>query len=231
MTEPGSQHTHLSARLDEALTTSGSPLSVVPHDPAEMLDSEIGFHDARFDTPLILAAARVEALVSDRPLTDVTTGLENLSAAYVVADEVEEATSVTPFEVHAADVDFSAKALTQGVVSLHSVEDAMTVDVPLEAIALDPVQEMGHSAAAALTGEIDRITGTNMAERVGMATPIGRQLDAEASVAPASAFETGDPFDTGDPFTSPSADSAVETNTVADPVPAPEVQPGHEPGL
>lgn len=238
MTEPATPEVDLTDQLEAALIAAQSPLGLAPYDPAELIDDEIALHDSRFGEDLTIRASRLEALLTDHSITDVAAGLENLSAAYAIAEQVESATWAGDQAVQGAHQGFTDKALTQGVVSLYAVEDELTVDLPVQAVTLVPPERIAGSAMKALNSEIDQATGTTFAERVEMDSPVGRQLEEgtltthESSTAHSFAFATGDPFDTGNPFTSPSAEGTEPAaDAVASAEPEPEPEPGHSPGL
>lgn len=230
MTEPTPPDSDLTDRLTATMAATGSPLSLAPHDPAELIDDEIAFADSRFGEDLMIRASRLDTLLSTHSINEVTEGLENLSAAYVIADQVESATWDGNDPVQGAHQGFTDKALTQGVVSLHSPNDALTVDVPVQSVTLDPPDRIAGSAIRAVESEIDRVTDTTFVERAEMTTPVGRQIADGTLTPPDAGAGPSSPFEPGDPFTSPSVDQTPDTSA-PEPVMQPEAEPGHSPGM
>lgn len=203
MTEPTPAATDLRARLGSALAATGSPLSLKPHRPTWLPDDEISFSDSRFTSSDVLIpggsratllASRLENLLTTESISDVITRIENLSAAYEIADAVERETSGRSPYARAARAGFADKALAHAVVSLYSDDDAMTVDVPVQQVNLYIEDKIGASAMHALEAEVDRVTGTTFLERVELPQPVGSMI-REGTWSPSTETEKSSPFD------------------------------------
>lgn len=202
MTEPTPAATDLRARLDSALAATGSPLSLAPHQPTWLPDDEISFSDSRFTGSEArypgyrarILASRLENLLTTESISDVITRIENLSAAYEIADAVKRETSGRSPAAHAALGGFDDKALTHGVVSLYSLDDAMTVDVPVREVSLYDEDRIGVSAMHALQAQVDRVTGTTFLERVELPQAVGKMI-REGTWSPSTEAERSSPFE------------------------------------
>ena len=160
-TQPDAGHddTRL-GELKEALAAATTPLSMAELDAAELLDDEIGLHDSRFSEPLIVRASRLENLLNTQPMRTVIDSLENLSAAYTIANEVESATWDGDRPIQSARQDFADNALNRGVVSLYSVSDEVAIDLPIHSVALDNPDQIARNAIKAVAHEVDRVART-----------------------------------------------------------------------
>lgn len=161
VTQPDAGHddTRL-GELKEALAAATTPLSMAELDAAELLDDEIGLHDSRFSEPLIVRASRLENLLNTQPMRTVIDSLENLSAAYTIANEVESATWDGDRPIQSARQDFADNALNRGVVSLYSVSDEVAIDLPIHSVALDNPDQIARNAIKAVAHEVDRVART-----------------------------------------------------------------------
>lgn len=233
MTEPTPAATDLRARLESALAATGSPLSLDPHHPTWLPDDEISFTDSRFTgsqarlsgSRAMLLASRLENLLTTDSISDVITRIENLSAAYEIADAVERETGGISPSARAARAGFADKALAHGVVSLYSWDHAMTVDVPVRDVNLYIEDEIGASAMHALETEVDRVTGTTFLERAELPQAVGKMI-REGTWSPSSKSERSSsieadrasPFRLGNLFTRRSAEhSQAESDPVTSP--------------
>lgn len=182
MTTPDGTTNDLRPRLVETLERANTPLTVEAYDPAETLDAEIGLYDERFDTTVYLDESRLEHLLDDRPARAVTTSLENLSAAYAIADAVEAGNPYGGGQtVSTVAQRFSNRALDQGIMTLTAEGDHMRIEVPIADVANVPPpyspERMASRAVEVMENELDRLTGTTLVERLEMTTPVGRQIE------------------------------------------------------
>lgn len=231
MTSPTPANTGLREQLEAALAATGSPLSLAPRRPTWLPDDEIDLDDSRFvGGRTMILASRLEGLLSTQSITEVTTALENLSAAHGIADAVESLPSTSYPGAHATRDGFTDKALTYAVVSLYSVDDHMTVDVPVRAVDLYNEDRIGISAMHALEAEVNRVTGTTFLERGELARPVGELLrDGPLDTSPRSVF-SAEPFEPSDPFTATPAEHTLADLDVFTST-KPEVEPGYAPDL
>ncbi|MDN5723242.1 MAG: hypothetical protein L0H20_09630 [Corynebacterium sp.] len=180
MTTPDATTDDLLTRLVGSLARAHTPLTVEPYDPAETLDDEIGLYDERFGTTVYLDESRLEYLLDDRPARAVTSSLENLSAAYAIADAVEAGNPYGGGQTVSFAQRFSDRALDQGIMTLIAEGDQMLVDVPIADVANFPPpyspERMASRAVEVMENELDRLTGTTLVERLEMTTPVGRQI-------------------------------------------------------
>lgn len=233
--ETRARYAELDTRVSTALEAASSPLSSTPtstlHGP-----EEIGFLDSRFYTTMYLSLDQLEELLASRPLEDVVSSLENLSVAEEIIAAVQAGDHLEgKDEVRIPAQGRLENALDHGIVSIHPDRYAMPVDVPIESISLDSVDHIGFRAMDAMEDEVNRITGTTLAERLEMETPIRLNLHHSTQSLSGAEVDTVSPFDTApfeveDPFTSPSPASEPDSLSFA-PTTDPEIEPGHAPGM
>lgn len=181
MTASASSSDELHAYLAEVLAAANSPLTVVSPSPAEN-PWKIHFRDSRFDRNRHLGRDQLHTLLDTRPAAAVVTALEHWLAAPEIVMAITD-THFRPDEIRIGNVE--SNALFQGVISVESERDQMTIVVPIDSISLDPPELIGPSALQAIESTLDRLTGTSVDERLDMVTPIGVQISTGTLTPPA----------------------------------------------